>query len=85
MHIQIWLAMEEGVPTAPGGCKATSQGVSFMIGFDAPPRKQLPQGKARFLAQHQRGRERAKELTEDDLAERQRRADERRKVGATAV
>jgi len=82
VHIQTCtaVAMEEGVHSAPGDCKTTSQGISFMIGFDAPPRKQLPQGKACSLAQHQRGRERAKELTEDDLAERQRRAEERRKV-----
>ena len=72
--------MENGDSAAGGDCKAKPQAVSFMIGFDERPSKQLPKRKAHVLAQHQRGRMRAKEMTEEDLAEKQRRADERRKV-----
>ena len=72
--------MENGDSAAGGDSKPKPQAVSFMIGFDERPSKQLPKRKAHVLAQHQRGRMKAKEMTEEDLAEKQRRADERRKV-----
>ena len=72
--------MENGDSATSGDGTTKPQAVSFMIGFDERPNKQLPKRKAHVLAQHQRGRMRAKEMTEEDLAEKQRRAEERRKV-----